>query len=47
MKNEADLLQWLPSIAIFGGLEEKTLKRIIKLLGVHNFTPESEICKQG
>ena len=47
MKNEADLLQWLPSIAIFGGLEEKTLKRIIQLLGVHNFTPESEICKQG
>ena len=47
MKNEADLLQWLPSIPIFGGLEEKTLKRVIKLLGVHHFTPESEICKQG
>lgn len=47
LKNEADLLTWLPSIAIFGGLEEATLKRIIKLLGVHQFHPESEICKQG
>ena len=47
MKNEADLLVWLPSIAIFGGLEEKTLKRIIKLMGMHHFAPEAEICTQG
>lgn len=47
MKDEADLLQWLPSIAIFGGLEEKTLKRLIGLLGEHHFEPEVEICKQG
>ncbi len=47
MKNEADLLVWLPSIAIFGGLEEKTLKRIIKLMGEHHFEVEAEICTQG
>jgi CRP-like cAMP-binding protein len=47
LKNEADLLTWLPSIAIFGGLEEATLKRIIKLMGVHQFQPDAEICKQG
>lgn len=47
MKNEADLLAWLPTIAIFGGLEEPTLRRIIKLMGEHHFGGESEICKQG
>lgn len=47
MKNETDLLQWLPSIAIFGGLEEATLKRLITLLGEHRVEPGSEICKQG
>lgn len=47
MKNEADLMQWLPSIAIFGGLEEKTLKRLIELLGEHRIEPGQEICKQG
>ena len=47
MKDEADLLTWLPSIPIFGGLEEKTLKRIIKLMGQHHFEIDEEICKQG
>lgn len=47
MKNEADLLVWLPSIAVFGGLEEKTLLRIIKLMGEHHFEKDAEICKQG
>ena len=47
MKDEADLLTWLPSIPIFGGLEEKTLKRIIKLMGQHHFAVDEEICKQG
>jgi CRP-like cAMP-binding protein len=47
MKDEADLLSWLPSIAIFGGLEEPTLKRIIKLMGEHRIAPDAEICKQG
>lgn len=47
MKNEADLMQWLPTIAVFGGLADKTLKRIIDLLGEHRFEPDAEICKQG
>ncbi|MFZ5439107.1 MAG: cyclic nucleotide-binding domain-containing protein [Myxococcota bacterium] len=47
MKNEADLLQWLPSIALFGGLEEPTLKRIIALLGEHRTEVGEEVCKQG
>ena len=47
MKNEADLMQWLPSIAIFGGLEDKTLKRLIELLGEHRIEVGQEICKQG
>ena len=47
MKNEADLLEWLPSIAVFGGLEEKTLRRLIQLMGEHHFKPEETICKQG
>lgn len=47
MKNEAELLVWLPSIALFGGLEEKTLRRIIKLMGEHHFEKDAEICKQG
>lgn len=47
MKDDADLLEWLPSIAIFGGLEQATLKRIIALLGEHRIDPEEEICKQG
>ena len=47
MKNETDLLQWLPSIAIFGGLEEGTLRRLIGLLGEHRIEPNQEICKQG
>ncbi|PZR17610.1 MAG: cyclic nucleotide-binding protein [Archangium gephyra] len=47
MKDEADLLEWLPSIAIFGGLEPATLKRIVALLGEHRIDPDEEICKQG
>jgi CRP-like cAMP-binding protein len=47
VKNEVDLMQWLPSIAIFGGLEEATLKRIISLLGEHRAEPGEEVCKQG
>lgn len=47
MKNEADLMHWLPSIAIFGGLEEDTLKRLVGLLGEHRVEPGEEVCKQG
>lgn len=47
MKDVRDLLTWLPSIAVFGGLEEKTLRRIIDMLGEHFFQPGQEVCKQG
>jgi CRP/FNR family transcriptional regulator, cyclic AMP receptor protein len=43
----ADLSAWLPSIAIFGGLEEPTLNRVIDMLGEHHFEPAAEVCKQG
>lgn len=46
-KNVEDLLDWLPSIAIFGGLEPPTLNRIIAMLGEHRFEPGAEVCTQG
>jgi CRP/FNR family transcriptional regulator, cyclic AMP receptor protein len=46
-KDTQDLRTWLPSIAIFGGLEEGTLKRVIGMLGEHHFEPGAEVCKQG
>ena len=46
-KNLEDLLDWLPSIAIFGGLEPPTLNRIIAMLGEHRFEPGAEVCTQG
>lgn len=46
-KSIDDLMTWLPSIAIFGGLEEKTLRRLVDMLGEHHFTPGVEVCTQG
>jgi CRP/FNR family cyclic AMP-dependent transcriptional regulator len=46
-KDTQDLRTWLPSIAVFGGLEEGTLKRVIGMLGEHHFEPGAEVCKQG
>lgn len=46
-KNVDDLLQWLPTIALFGGLEEPTLRRVIDLLGVHQVQPDEAVCTQG
>jgi CRP/FNR family transcriptional regulator, cyclic AMP receptor protein len=46
-KNVADLMTWLPSIAIFGGLETATLERIVAALGEHHFKPGEEVCTQG
>ena len=46
-KDVADLLAWLPSIPIFGGLEERTLRRIIDMMGEHLFDKGQEVCKQG
>jgi CRP-like cAMP-binding protein len=46
-KNDADLMTWLPSIALFGGLEDSTLRRVIHMLGEHDFEAGAEVCKQG
>lgn len=46
-KDSQDLRTWLPTIALFGGLEEPTLKRVISMLGEHHFEPGAEVCKQG
>lgn len=46
-KDVADLLKFLPSIPLFGGLEEPTLKRIIDMLAEHQLAPGTTICKQG
>ena len=43
----ADLLAFLPSIALFGGLEQPTLERIIAMLHVQELQPGTEVCKQG
>jgi CRP/FNR family cyclic AMP-dependent transcriptional regulator len=47
MKVENELMRWLPSIAIFGGLQENTLKRLIALLQEHHVQAGDEICKEG
>jgi CRP-like cAMP-binding protein len=46
-KDMADLMTWLPSIAIFGGLGEPTLARIVEMMGEHHFKPGDTVCKQG
>lgn len=46
-KETNDLRTWLPSIALFGGLEDAALKRVIAMLGEHHFEPGAEVCKQG
>lgn len=46
-KDTKDLRAWLPSIALFGGLQDDSLKRVIGMLGEHHFEPGAEVCKQG
>ncbi len=46
-KDTADLMKWLPSIAIFGGLEEASLARIVGMMGEHHFKKGDTVCKQG
>lgn len=46
-RDVADLLEFLPSIALFGGLERPTLERIIGMLTVQRLEPGTEVCKQG
>lgn len=42
-----DALKFLPSIALFGGLQEATLNRIISMLQEHRLEPGQAVCKQG
>lgn len=44
--NVEDTLQWLPSIALFGGLEKPTIERVVAMMGVHHFEPGQEVCRQ-
>lgn len=44
---EDDLLEFLPTIALFGGLERATLERIIAKMGRHAMAPGSQICSEG
>jgi CRP/FNR family cyclic AMP-dependent transcriptional regulator len=46
-KDVDELMRWLPSIALFGGLTEDTLRRVIGLLGVHQAAPGEALCRQG
>lgn len=47
VSNPDDALKFLPTIALFGGLEEGTLNRIISMLQEHQLEPGQEVCKQG
>lgn len=42
-----DLLEWLPTIPLFGGLEPPTLRRVIARLDEHRFEPGVDVCRQG
>jgi CRP/FNR family transcriptional regulator, cyclic AMP receptor protein len=42
-----DLLEFLPRIALFGGLEEGTLRRVIAMMREHRLQKGCEVCKQG
>ncbi len=46
-KPVAELMSWLPTIAIFGGLEDATLARLVNMLGEHHFAAGVEVCTQG
>jgi CRP-like cAMP-binding protein len=46
-KDVHDLMEWLPSIAVFGGLAPATLERVIGMLGEHHFETGAEVCRQG
>jgi CRP/FNR family transcriptional regulator, cyclic AMP receptor protein len=42
-----DLLEFLPGIALFGGLEESTLRRVISMLKELRLEKGAQVCKQG
>src|SRR6185436_19052033 len=41
------LIKFLPTIALFGGLQDGTLKRIIAMFQEHRLEPGEEVCKEG
>jgi CRP-like cAMP-binding protein len=41
-----DTLKWLPSIALFGGLEEPTLRRLMGMMQTLRFEPGQAVCRQ-
>jgi CRP/FNR family cyclic AMP-dependent transcriptional regulator len=45
--NPDDLMAFLPKIALFGGLEEGSLNRIISMLNEHRLERGEIVCKQG
>src|SRR4051812_14507385 len=47
VSNPEDLIKFLPTIALFGGLQEGTLNRIIAMLQEHRLEPGEEVCKEG
>ena len=47
VSNPEDLSTFLPTIALFGGLEEGTLNRIIAMFQEHRLEAGQEVCKQG
>lgn len=46
-KEVSELLAWLPSIALFGGMDESSLRRVIGMMCEQSFQPGDEVCKQG
>jgi CRP/FNR family transcriptional regulator, cyclic AMP receptor protein len=42
-----ELLEWLPSIPLFGGLEVPTLRRVIGRLVEHHVEPGVDVCRQN
>ncbi len=46
-KNAADLQKFLPSIALFGGLEEPALTLVIEMMKFREFAQGEQVCKQG
>jgi CRP-like cAMP-binding protein len=46
-KDAADLQSFLPSIALFGGLEEPALSQVIEMMKWREFAPGDQVCKQG
>src|SRR6185295_4664639 len=45
--NPQDLIKFLPTIPLFGGLEEPTLNRVISMLHEHRLERGAVVCKQG